>query len=165
MGSYIQWDQVIMKNARGKNDCDLGVVQEVTSDYVITHNEFEKKIFQLPKGIAKSFNGEMIIFDLSESDANSFYLTREGSVHENNESQLDRTMKSISDQRKMPTEENRLKINETIQSEIELTHEELVIEQKRLPKPEKINEQEINEQNSDSVIIKIPLKSQEIKLE
>ena len=40
-----------------------------------------------------------------------------------------------------------------------LAHEELVIEQKRLPKP-----QEIDEQNSDSVAIKIPLRSQDIKL-
>jgi len=164
MRSYIQWDQVIKKNARGKDEYDLGEVQKVTSEYAIIYNEFEKKIFQLPKRMAKSFNGDIIIFDISGSDANSFYLTGENSVLENNESQLDRTLKSKSTRRKLPAEGSRLKLNDTKQDEIQLAHEELVIEQKRLPKPQEIDEQEINEQNSDSVVIKIPLRSQDIKL-
>ena len=164
MRSYIQWDQVIKKNARGKDEYDLGEVQKVTSEYAIIYNEFEKKIFQLPKRMAKSFNGDIIIFDISGSDANSFYLTGENSVLEKNESQLDRTLKSKSTRRKLPAEGSRLKLNDTKQDEIQLAHEELVIEQKRLPKPQEIDEQEINEQNSDSVVIKIPLRSQDIKL-
>jgi hypothetical protein len=65
----------------------------------------------------------------------------------------------------MPAEGVRLKLNDTKQDDIQLAHEELVIEQKRLPKPQEIDEQEINKQNSDSVVIKIPLRSQDIKLE
>ena len=163
MGSDIQWDQVTKKKAMGKDEYDLGEVQEVTSEYVITRNEFEKKIFQLPKTMATSFKGDMIIFDLSGSDANSFFLIPEDSVHENNDSHVDRTMNSNRTQRKLPTEEIELKVKETKQGKIELVHEELVIEQKRLPKPQEINEQEITEQDSDRVVIKIPLKNQEIK--
>ena len=140
-----------------QDEYDLGEVQKVTSEYAIIYNEFEKKIFQLPKRMAKSFNGDIIIFDISGSDANSFYLTGENSVLEKNESQLDRTLKSKSTRRKLPAEGFRLKLNNTKQDEIQLAHKELVIEQKRLPKPREIDEQEINEQNSDSVVIKIPL--------
>jgi hypothetical protein len=32
----INWDEVIKKGARGINDADLGEVQEVTSEYVVT---------------------------------------------------------------------------------------------------------------------------------
>ncbi len=164
MGSYIQWDQITKKRARGRDEYDLGKVQDVTSEYVITRNEFEKKIFQLPKSMAKSFNGDIIVFDLSGSEANSFHLIQKESVQKTNEIQLDRTLKSNRTQRKIPVEA-RLKVKEITQGEIELAHEELVIEQKRLPKPQEINEQEINEHYSDSVVIKIPLKNQEIKLE
>ena len=72
-------------------------------------------------------------------------------------------MNSNTIQRKLPPEEIRLKVKETKQGKIELIHEELVIEQKRLPKPQEINEQEITEQDSDRVVLKIPLKNQEIK--
>jgi hypothetical protein len=165
MGSHIEWDLVTKKKARGNDEYDLGQVQEVTSEYVITRNEFEKKIFQLPKRMARSFNGDTIVFDLSGSEANSFRLLNEDSVRKSNETQLERTLDSKKSQRKIPAKETRLKVKETTQREIELAHEELVIEQKRLPKPEEINEQEIDEQNSDSVVIKIPLKGQKIKLD
>lgn len=163
MGSHIEWDLVTKKKARGNDEYDLGQVQEVTSEYVITRNEFEKKIFQLPKRMVKSFNGDTVIFDLSGSEANSFRLINEDSVQKSNETQLERTLKSKKSQRKILAKETRLKVKETTQGEIELAHEELVIEQKRLPKSEEINEQEIDEQNSNSVVIKIPLKGQEIK--
>ena len=163
MGSDIQWDQATKKKARGKDEYDLGQVQEITSEYVITHNEFEKKTFQLPKRMATSLNGDLIIFNLSGSDANSFYLIPEDSAHENYESQVDRTMNSNTTQYKLPPEEIRLKVKETKQGKIELIHEELVIEQKRLPKPQEINEQEITLQDSDRMVLKIPLKNQEIK--
>lgn len=165
MGSYIQWDQITRKKARSRDEYDLGKVQDVTSEYVITRNEFENKIFQLPKSMAKSFNGDIIVFDLSGSEANSSHLIQEDSVQKTNEIQLDRTLKSDRTQLKIPAEEARLKVKETTQGEIELAHEELVIEQKRLPKPQEINEREINNQYSNSVVIKIPLKSQEIKFE
>jgi hypothetical protein len=163
MGSDIQWDQATKKKARGKDEYDLGQVQEITSEYVITRNKFEKKIFQLPKRMATSFNGDLIVFDLSEADANSFYLIPEDSSHENYESHVDRTMNSNTTQRKLLTEKIGLKVKETKQGKIELIHEELVIEQKRLPQPREINEQEITEQDSDRVMLKIPLKNQEIK--
>jgi hypothetical protein len=66
-------------------------------------------------------------------------------------------------QRKLPPEEIRLKVKETKQGKIELIHEELVIEQKRLPKPQEVKEQEITVQDSDRMVLKIPLKNQEIK--
>ena len=115
--------------------------------------------------MAKSFSDDIIVFDLSGSEAKMLHLIHEDSVQKSNEIQLDKTPKSNSSQRKIPAKESQLKIKEATQREIELAHEELVIEQKRLPKPQEINEQEINEQNSNSVVIKIPLKIQEIKLE
>ena len=165
MGSYIEWDLVTKKKARSNDEYDFGEVQGVTSEYVITRNEFEKKIFQLPKRMAKSFNGDTVIFDLSGAEAISFRLINEDSVQKSNEAQLERTLRSKDSQRKIATKDTQLKVKESTQGKIELTHEELVIEQKRLPKPEQINEQEIDEQNTDSVVINIPLKRQESKLD
>jgi len=68
MGSDIQWDQVTKKKAMGKDEYDLGEVQEVTSEYVITRNEFEKKIFQIT-----SFEGKKAFFPKNSKRQVIFY--------------------------------------------------------------------------------------------
>ena len=50
----IPWDGVIKKEARGVDDYDLGEVQEVTSEYVLTQKGLvNTRWFQIPKRLAQ----------------------------------------------------------------------------------------------------------------
>jgi hypothetical protein len=154
----IQWDQVTRKKAKSIDEFDLGEIQEVTSEYVVIYNIHEKKMFQIPRRMARSFDGNKIVFGLSESDANSLYLIGKESDHLSAASDSNKPSKSHNNHRRLQPRIIKESIKKTKRQDIELIHEELVIEQKRLSKP-----QEINIQDSDSVLIKIPLKSEEIE--
>lgn len=158
METDILWDQVVKKKANSIDEFDLGEIQEVTSEYVVTYNVHEKKMFQIPKRMAKSFDGNKIVFDLSESDAKSLYVMVKEPDHLSNLSESNKPTKSHNNSRRLQPKVIKESIKKTRRQDIELTHEELVIEQKRLSKP-----QEINVQDSDSEVIKIPLKSEEIE--
>lgn len=158
MEADIQWNQVAKKKAMSIDEFDLGEIQEVTSEYVVTYSAHEKKMFQIPKRMAKSFDGNKIVFGLSESDANSLYVIEKESDYLSADSDSNKPGKSHKTPPKLRPRVIKESIKKTKQQDIELTHEELVIEQKRLSKP-----QEINVQDLDSVLIKIPLKSEEIE--
>lgn len=155
----IQWDQVTKKKAKSIDEFDLGEIQEVTSEYVVIYNVPQKKKFQIPRRMAKSFDGKKIIFGLSEFDANSLYVIGKESDQLSAASDSNKPSKSHSNPRRLQPRVIKESIKKTKRrQDIELTHEELVIEQKRLSKP-----QEIIVQDLDSVLIKIPLKSEEIE--
>lgn len=158
METDIQWNQVAKKKAMSIDEFDLGEIQEVTSEYVVTYNIYEKKMFQIPKRMAKSFDGNKIVFGLSESDANSLYVIGKESDHLSNALDSNKPRKSHNNPRRLQPRIIKESIKKTKRQDIELTHEELVIEQKRLSRP-----QEIKVQDSDSVLLKIPLKSEEIE--
>ena len=140
------------------DEFDLGEIQEVTSEYVVTYSVHEKKMFQIPKRMAKSFDGNKLVFALSESDANSLYVIKKESDYLSSASDGNKPGKLHNNPRRLQPRVIKESIKKTKRQDIELTHEELVIEQKRLSKP-----QEINVQDLDSVLIKIPLKSEEIE--
>lgn len=158
METDIQWNQVAKKKAMSIDEFDLGEIQEVTSEYVVTYSVHKKKMFQIPKRMAKSFDGNKIVFGLSESDANSLYVIGKESDDLSADSDSNKPGKSHKTPPKLRPRVIKESIKKTKRQDIELTHEELVIEQKRLSKP-----QEINVQDLDSVLIKIPLKSEEIE--
>jgi len=71
MSDKIDWDEVVKKEARGTDDYDLGEVQEVTSQFVLTQKGVvDKKRFEIPKRLVKNFDGSKLVFDLTELDAN-----------------------------------------------------------------------------------------------
>ncbi len=66
----IHWEEVIKKEARGINDADLGEVQEIMTDKVITERGLvEKSRFAIPKSLISHFDGHNLVFNLSEKDA------------------------------------------------------------------------------------------------
>lgn len=149
----IQWDQIINKKARGVDEYDLGEVQGVTPQYVLTRTEVaDKKLFQIPKKLVISFDGNKIIFNLNEYDANSFYLKETKLVEEQIIPSSHETTETINENilyekvTKAPTKE--------IQANIQLVYEELVIEQKRLSKPQKISEDDMQSSSKMSVALK-----------
>lgn len=148
----IEWDQVINKKARGIDECDLGKVQRVTPEFVLTKRGLaDKKLLKIPKKLGISFDGSNVIFRLQEYDISSFEIK---------ETELDE--ESIAPRETASTKENILneksEINQTETKHLQLIYEELVIEQKRLSKPQKINYDEL--QSNDK--INIPLKREVI---
>lgn len=69
----INWSDVIKKEARGTNNYDLGEVQEISEDYVVTERGLaDKNKFIIPKILSSHFDGHSLHFKVSEIDANKY---------------------------------------------------------------------------------------------
>jgi uncharacterized protein (TIGR02271 family) len=70
----LNWDEVIKKEARGKNDEDLGEVQEMGDKHVPTQKGIvSKEKFYIPKYLVQGYDGEKLYFRVTEEEArNSF---------------------------------------------------------------------------------------------
>jgi uncharacterized protein (TIGR02271 family) len=70
----LNWDEVIKKEARGKNDEDLGEVQETGDKHVLTQKGMvSKEKFYIPKYLVQGYDGEKLYFRVTEEEArNSF---------------------------------------------------------------------------------------------
>jgi len=70
MKETIVWDDVIKKEARGLDDYDLGEVQEVDEEYVITkRGVVDKDRFYLPRNKVSQFDGNKLWFEVSKDEA------------------------------------------------------------------------------------------------
>ena len=73
MGSKINWNDVIKKEARGNNYEELGKVQEVKDNYVIVQREtINKEKFYIPKDEAESYDGDILKFKFSEQELSKY---------------------------------------------------------------------------------------------
>ncbi len=69
----INWSNVIKKEARGVNDYDLGEVQEISEDYIITERGVvDKTRYMIPKTLVSNFDGHNLHFTVSELDASKY---------------------------------------------------------------------------------------------
>ena len=145
-GPITDWNEVIKKEVKGLNDADFGEVQEVNENYVLTQRgTLNKEKFYLPKSIPHGYNGRILLFDITEEEAKKRFV-------------IDKSASSASDSREksgfqiqdpespIPVIEERLEISkkettveakvikkpvkETKSVEVELTHEELIIEKR-----------------------------------
>ena len=66
----IDWNDLLKKEARCINDKDLGEVQNVDHDYVLTQKGMpsNKEKFYLPKYLVEKYDGITIWFRLSEQE-------------------------------------------------------------------------------------------------
>lgn len=68
----INWSDAINRAAKGVNDYDLGQVQEISEDYVVTkRGAIDKDIFIIPK-MSSQFDGRTLRFNLSEEDSGKY---------------------------------------------------------------------------------------------
>jgi uncharacterized protein (TIGR02271 family) len=167
----IEWDNVIKKEARGADDYDLGEVQEVTDNHILTQKGImEKKWFQIPKHLAQGFDGNKLILNIIESDAKNLYVIDEPPSPPNDEMQNDNSETTVPliEERLEPTKREVVEeakiikepVRETKQVEMDLTHEELVIERKPLDEPRPTDQNPVESRTE----IKIPLKREEIEV-
>ena len=70
MKETIDWNQVVKKEARGLDDYDLGEVQEVDDEYIITKKGVvDKDKFYLPRDKVSKFDGDKLWFEVSKEEA------------------------------------------------------------------------------------------------
>ena len=82
-GHITDWNDVIKKETKGRNDADLGEVLEVKDDIVITERgTLSKEKFYLPKSIPHGFNGHTLLFDITEQDAKERFMNQSASIEE-----------------------------------------------------------------------------------
>ncbi len=163
--SEIPWDEIIKKEARGIDDADLGEVQEVNSDYVVTQKGIlDKEWFHIPRNLVTSYDGNKLIFRVTKEEAETSYLRNErpGEAVEESEThipvveeRLEPTTKVVIEQATVVKEP----IKETKTVEVPLTHEELVIERRTIEDYRLTDEKPVESRTE----IKIPLKREEVE--
>ncbi len=74
----IEWNQVIKKEARGKGDDDLGEVQEIHQENVITKvGLIDKVTYSIPKSFVDTFDGHVLRFKLTKEEAEARFITKD----------------------------------------------------------------------------------------
>jgi hypothetical protein len=70
----IDWNDVIGKEARGLGDDDLGEVQEIHGDIVVTKSGvIGKKVYNIPKSLVVKFDGHKLWFSVTKDEAKDNY--------------------------------------------------------------------------------------------
>ena len=73
--SEIPWQKVVKKEARCLDEYDLGEVQEVQSDFILTQKGLiDKKWFKIPRTLAHEFDGTKLYFGIGEQEAETQYV-------------------------------------------------------------------------------------------
>lgn len=74
----IDWNDVIKKEARGINDADLGEVQEIRLDNVITKaGVVDKEVYSIPKNLVERYDGHNLWFRITKEDAENVYKIKD----------------------------------------------------------------------------------------
>jgi len=73
MNENIRWQEILNKEASGIDKCDLGKVQQVNDDMIITKKGLiNKKRYVLPKKLVDSFDGNILYFKIMRAEAKQF---------------------------------------------------------------------------------------------
>ncbi|HJT48654.1 MAG TPA: YsnF/AvaK domain-containing protein [Nitrososphaeraceae archaeon] len=180
-GHVTDWTEVIKKEVRGRNDANLGEVLEVRDDIVVTERgTLNKEKFYLPKSIPHGFNGHTLLFDITEEEAKERF-TNESILNQATEIQSTATSTAAADTEKpIPLIEEKLEVSkeetmqeakiikepikETQTAEVELMHEELIIEKRPVDKtsPSSSTSEGVVQSKTE---ITIPLKKEDIVVE
>ena len=178
MSSNIDWNDVIKKEARGLNDEDFGEVQEVSNGYVFVQKGIiNKEKFFIPQDKVDSYNGDVLRFGISYSEALSTYQGESYPSSPSSQAESDQVSNtSESEETTIPLTEEKLgvakrveesqttitkePVTETKTVEVPVTHEEVSIE-RRQPTGDTSTSQEPVTSKED---IEIPLKSEEVEV-
>ena len=73
MNNITNWDEIVKKEARGKDDYDLGEVQDVQPEIVVTKKGIvDKDKFYLPKTLVERYDGHKVFFSITKEDAENY---------------------------------------------------------------------------------------------
>jgi uncharacterized protein (TIGR02271 family) len=178
----LNWDEIIKKEARSLDDANLGKVQEINeTSFIIEKGTKNREKFYIPRSIPHAYNGSVILLDITEDEAKKKFMidtsmptssTDESKAlprEENGETIIPLTEERLEVSKKEIMEEATLikeSVKETKTVEVQLTHEELIIE-KRKPSSSRSSgdtttEEEQQKQIQSKTEITIPLKKEEV---
>jgi uncharacterized protein (TIGR02271 family) len=186
-GPVLDWNEIIMKEARSLDDVKLGKIQEINETSIIIEKGTKNKDkFYIPRSIPHAYNGSVILLDITEDEAKKKFMTdpsmptpstEQSKVlprEENGETIIPLTEERLEVSKKETMEEATLikeSVKKTKTVEVQLTHEELIIE-KRKPSSSRGNtttksssltsEEEEQKQIQSKTEITIPLKKEEV---
>ena len=169
-GNSIDWDNVVKKEAIGLNGEDLGEVLEVGSTYIITQKGIiNKKRYYLPKKAITSFDGSVLKLDMTNNDLDAYRETagqkfegyssfKSSDMSKELETKIPVMAQNLEVSKRLI--ENKVKIikepiKEIKKIDIELTHEEIIIE--RMPSKNESSSAVDNPSNNDSAQSKTEL--------
>ena len=181
----INWNEVIKKEARGKNDEDLGEVQEVRDMYILVQKGFlSKEKFYVHQNEVDSYDGEVLRFKVSEEDVRTKYsvdlppsasavpdsstnnMEENAAKQKESESNLVPLMEENPNvsKREVTYKEATLirePVIETKTVEVPVTHEEIIVE-RRSPTEATTSRKDLRAPVTSKEEIKIPLKKEEV---
>ena len=178
-GPILDWNEIIKKEARSLDDANLGKVQEINETSIIIEKGTKNKDkFYIPRSIPHAYNGSVILLDITEDEAKKQFMTdtsmptpstEESKAlpsEENGETIIPLTEERLKVSKKETMQEATLikeSVKETKTVEVQLTHEELIIE-KRKPSSSRGNTttEEEQKQIQSKTEITIPLKKEEV---
>ena len=74
----MEWTLVLKKEARGIDDADLGEVQEIHLDNVITKvGLIDKVTYSIPKSLVEQFDGHTLLFKITKEEAETRYKIKD----------------------------------------------------------------------------------------
>jgi hypothetical protein len=66
----IGWTEMVKKEARGMNDFNLGEVNEIGTNFIVTEKgTLSKKFYYIPKYLVKGYDGHKLWFNVTEAQA------------------------------------------------------------------------------------------------
>lgn len=178
-GPILNWNEIIKKEARSLDDANLGKVQEINeTSFIIEKGTKNREKFYIPRSIPHAYNGSVILLDITEDEAKKKFMTdtsmptsstEESKAlprEENGETIIPLTEERLEVSKKENMEEATLikeSVKETKTVEVQLIHEELIIE-KRKPSSSRGNTTTEGEQKQiqSKTEITIPLKKEEV---
>ena len=178
-GPILDWNEIIKKEARSLDDANLGKVREINeTSFIIEKGTKNREKFYIPRSIPHAYNGSVILLDITEDEAKKQFMTdtsmptpstEESKAlpsEENGETIIPLTEERLKVSKKETMQEATLikeSVKETKTVEVQLTHEELIIE-KRKPSSSRGNTttEEEQKQIQSKTEITIPLKKEEV---
>lgn len=67
------WSDILKKEATGIDDCDLGEVQQIGTDFIVTEKGIiNKKRYCIPKNLIVGFDGHTLYFRVMKAESKRF---------------------------------------------------------------------------------------------
>ena len=145
----IPWNEIIKKEARGINDADLGKIQEVGSDSIVTKKGIiNTKLFDIPKDLVENYDGDIVYFKLTEEEAINSYMRKE----EGEDFSIDQSeIKTRDEHNDLTPDSNSIDANKNEEIVIPLMAEELVVTKKELQDEITITKEPVKETKTEQI--------------
>ncbi|MDW0136784.1 MAG: hypothetical protein QOK70_03285 [Nitrososphaeraceae archaeon] len=67
------WSDILKKEATGIDDCDLGEVQQIGTDFIVTEKSIiNKKRYCIPKNLISGFDGHTLYIRIMKAESKRF---------------------------------------------------------------------------------------------